>query len=323
MQTKKPFKRIAVVIINYRTAELVMDCLSSLDGELEAGRDIAIVVDNASGDGSVERIESEVHSRGWCEWVLVHRSPCNGGFSYGNNVGMACVEAEVYILANSDTLVRAGVVSGLYGLLGENRDVGMAGPRLEWPDGESQVSTFRMMTPVSEFISAACTGVLTRMLKAYDVPVSPPETSCDADWISFAFVAIRREVIDDAGMMDDGFFMYFEDIDYCRRVSRAGWRIRYDPSLHVVHLQSGSSKVNSLTAARRRRPRYFYASRSRYYAKHYGWWGLVSANVLWSAGRVISLLREWTGTKRSHLCEYEWRDIWTSWWSPLKGSAIP
>ena len=89
-------------------------------------------------------------------------------------------------------------------------------------------------------------------------------------WISFACVMVRRQVIDQIGLLDDGYFMYVEDTDYCRRARAAGWEIWYWPASRVVHLRGGSSPVKSLTAKRGRRPRYYYASRSRYLAKFYG-----------------------------------------------------
>ena len=311
-------KRIAVIIINYRTADLVIDCLQSLSGELQADVDVAIVVDNLSGDGSIDRIEYEVGQQKWNQWVTIIRSDRNGGYSYGNNLGIRNIDSEIFIFANSDTLIRQGAVECLYHALQSEQKVGIIGPRLEWPDGEVQVSCFRNMTPVSELLAAACTGIVTKLFRRHDVPVSPSSRPMDADWISFAFVALRRTVVEQIGMLDEGYFMYFEDLDYCRRVRRRGWRIHYCPDARVVHLQSGSSQVNSLTASRGRRPAYYYASRSRYFAKYYGRLGLVCANLLWIAGRSISLLRELSGHKKPHVCERESRDIWINWWSPFK-----
>jgi GT2 family glycosyltransferase len=145
-----------------------------------------------------------------------------------------------------------------------------------------------------------------------------PEHPEDTDWVSFAAVMIRRETIERVGPLDEGFFMYFEDADYCRRARRAGWRVRFCPDARVVHLRGGSSRVKSLSAARRRLPAYYSASRARYYAKYYARSGLWLGNALWAAGRLISLAREIVEGRPSHACEREGRDIWTHWKDPLR-----
>ena len=98
---------LAVIILNYRTAELTKDCLASMEAEIEPGISV-VVVDNASGDGSADAIERTIEDRGWARWARVLRSPTNGGFAAGNNLGVRSVEAAAYLLLNSDTLVRPG-----------------------------------------------------------------------------------------------------------------------------------------------------------------------------------------------------------------------
>jgi GT2 family glycosyltransferase len=308
---------IAVVILNYRTPELALDCLASLEGELGSVSAAAIVVDNASGDGSADRLDRELRARGW-RWARVVRSATNAGFSAGNNRGIASIDADAYLLLNSDTLVRAGAIAALHAELARNPDVGLAGPRLEWPDGTPQVSSFRQATPFTELLRAARTGPLDRLLSRHVTAKPIPEHPEDTDWVSFAAVMIRREAIEGVGPLDEGFFMYFEDADYCRRARRAGWRVRFCPDARVVHLRGGSSRVKSLSAARRRLPAYYYASRARYYAKYYARSGLWLGNALWAAGRLISLAREIVEGRPSHACEREGRDIWTHWKDPLR-----
>ena len=103
----------------------------------------------------------------------------------------------------------------------------------------------------------------------------------------------------------------------------AGWAVLHWPAARVVHLRGRSNPVKSLTSQRKRRPAYWYASRARYYAKFYGRWGLWGANLLWTAGRSISLARELFGRKRPHTCAREWLDIWTNCWDPLRTSTPP
>jgi N-acetylglucosaminyl-diphospho-decaprenol L-rhamnosyltransferase len=120
-------------------------------------------------------------------------------------------------------------------------------------------------------------------------------------------------------VLDDGFFLYFDDLDFCRRARVAGWTVRNWPAARVVHLRGRSNPVKEMTAERKRRPAYWYESRARYYAKHYGWWGLLGANVAWWLGRGVSLVREALGNKAPHVCEREWLDIWSNWRKPLGG----
>ena len=311
-------KRLNVTIINFRAPQLVFDCLETLRTELDLARDCAVIVDNDSGDGSVDVIEAGLNDRGFTGWTQFVRSPKNGGFSWGNNVGIKACDADYYLLLNSDTLVRPGAIASMLRGIESDQKIGLLGPRLEWPDAAPQNSAFRYPSPVTEFLQAAATGPLDKIFRAH--LVSPPlsDVAVPAQWVSFACVLIRREVIEQIGLMDEGYFMYFEDIDYGRTAAKAGWKIQYWPEAHVVHLRGGSGPVKSLTAARKRRPRYYYASRTRYYAKFYGILGLWFANILWTLGRSISRLRELARHKQPHTCEREGLDIWTNALNPLK-----
>jgi len=313
---------LAVVILNYRTPELVIGCLDSLAPEV-AGQPIeAIVVDNASGDGSAERLEREIAARQWT-WARVVGSQANGGFSAGNNLGIRSIDAEAYLLLNSDTLLRRGAVACLQRHLMRHPDVAIVAPRLEGPDGEPQVSSFRQATPFTEFLRAARTGPLDRLFSRHVTAKPIPADPEDAVWVSFAAVMIRRDAIERVGVLDEGYFMYFEDADFCWRARRAGWRVRYCPDARVVHLQGGSSRFNSLGAGRMRLPAYHYASRARYYAKVYGRSGLWLANALWAAGRCVSLAREAFDRRPTHVCERQGRDNWTNWRHPLRRPLAP
>ncbi len=316
---------LAVIILNYRRADLVVDCLASLAPDLR-GRPYwcAAVVDNASGDGSAERIEAAIHERGWGDWARVVRSPLNGGFSAGNNVGLRAVEAAHYVLLNSDTLVRPGAFAELLEAAERHPEAGLIGPRLEGLDGAAQESCFRFATPASELMAAAATGPISRMLKRYEVAMRVSETPLEPEWISFACVLLRGRALAEIGPLDEHYFMYFEDMDYCRRAWEKGWHVRYEPAAHVVHLRGGSSPVKSAFASRARVPRYYFASRTRYFAKHFGGiGGVLLANAAWLAGRMISKLRETLGSKAPHTAERQARDIWTDWRRPLAPPERP
>lgn len=299
-----PTLEVAVVVLNYRTPALVADCLESLREQSEPGRREVFVVDNASPDDSAERIETMIRERAWGSWVRLVRSPVNGGFAAGNNVGLRAADASVYVLLNSDTIVRPGAVDTLAQALGAH-DLGLVGPRLEWPDGRWQCSTFRFRTPLTELIAVGRLGWLGRRLPRHVVAVETETRRDDLDWASFACIALRREVVDRLGPLDETYFMYFEDMDYCRRARSEGFRVGYEPTARVVHLRGGTSDVKQKTVERKRRPAYFYAARSHYFRTWYGASGLFLANLLWTLGWLLSILRG-----KSRAVAGEWRDIW-------------
>lgn len=301
---------LAIVIINYKTPQLVIDCLKTLETEINTAQYKVIVIDNASGDDSPEILKSAIAQNQWETWVEVLASPVNGGFSAGNNLGIKAIEAEFYLLLNSDTLVHKGSIDLLLSKIKQNPQVGMVSPRLEWPDGTPQVSCFRYHNFFSEMIDSAGTSIITKLLSPFDVPLSVSETAFTPQWTSFACVLIRRQVIEQIGYLDEGYFMYYEDVDYCRRAQKKGWLILHIPQARVIHLRGGSSSVKTEIASRQRPPSYLYASRSRYFTKYYGRLGLLGANLCWLMGRSVSKLRETIGHKKPHTCEYQEQDIW-------------
>jgi GT2 family glycosyltransferase len=310
---------IVAVILNYRTPDLTVDCLKSLvksrEGEWPALR--AIVVDNASGDGSDALIEAAIQNRGWSEWARVIRAPGNRGFSAGNNIGITAEPADAYLLLNSDTIVRPGSVSELCAVLCERPEVDIVSPRLEWPDGTPQQSCFRDLVPLTELISAAATGPLSKLFPSGVIALPVSEVPLEPAWTSFACVLIRGQTFKRVGLMDEDFFMYFEDIDFCRRTRQAGGRILHWPAARVVHLRGKSGSVKADTAARKRRPSYYYAARAHYFNKHHGKVGFWLGNAFWTAGRAVSWIREVVGQKAPHVCQREWLDNWTA------GSRVP
>src|SRR5580700_624507 len=171
-----PRIKLAVVIVNYKTADLVIQCLESLLTELVGIDAKIIVVDNRSQDGSIARLQ---------DWIAVHNNrnivqviaaETNDGFAAGNNVGMCATDAEYYLLLNSDTIVRPGAMARLLQTADGSPNAGIVSPRLEWPDAVPQVSCFRYLSPMSELIGSAQTGPITAVLKRFDVPLPVSDT---------------------------------------------------------------------------------------------------------------------------------------------------
>ncbi len=306
----------AFIIVNFRTPQLVIDCIQTIADQVQHGDEI-VVVDNCSGDDSTHIIEQAIIKKKWENLVTVIQATVNGGFSAGNNLGIQGATADVCWLTNSDTLFRPGAVQTMRQTVAANPNVGMFAPRLEWPDGRPQISTFRFHTPLGELLAGANTGPITNLFPQTVVPIDIEAETLFPEWVSFASVVIRAETFEQVGLMDSGFFMYFEDVDYCQRAAEAGSGALFDSATKVVHLRGGTSDVKAKTANLEQRPAYYYAARSRYFAKHYGWLGLLWANFLWMAGRCIAWLRETVGRKKPHTCQHEGADIWTNFWNPV------
>jgi N-acetylglucosaminyl-diphospho-decaprenol L-rhamnosyltransferase len=285
---------VRIIIVNYRTGPMVVDCLRSLFAEREAvPRLTAVVVDNASGDGSLEVIERGIEREGWGGWVEILPLEENGGFAAGNNAGIRAglaegLPPEYFMLLNPDTIVSPGGVAQLVSFLESHPEAGIAGSQLVDGEGVVQRAAHRDPSPLGELVQSARFGPITRALGRWDVSPLPPEVPERCGWVSGASMMVRRKVISTAGMLDEAFFLYFEEVDLCWRARRAGWEVWYVPSSRVVHLEGSSTGIQQ---AKCRRGRYWYESRRRFFLKHYGMKGLLAADALWATGRALLVTR--------------------------------
>ena len=310
-------KNLFTIIVNYATPKLCNACLESIYSNHPNSIDKTLVIDNKSPDNSIDVISDYIKHNNLNDYVGLITSGKNAGFSSGNNIGIKASDSEFVLLLNSDTIVRAGAIELLVKALQDNPLMGMASPGLEWPDGIPQESCLRFHKPINELIRSAATGPITRLFKRYEVPLRVSDKVIYPEWTSFACVLIRRQVFEDIGLLDEQFFMYFEDVDFCKRASEAGWKIIHNPAAHVVHLRGGSSPVKSRAAKKKRLPRYFYESRSRYYFKHFGHSGLFAANIFWHFGGLVAMVRKLVSRDyKSNICEKQWCDIWTNFFNP-------
>jgi len=316
--------QLAVVIINYKTAGMLIDCLESLLPEMQGINAKVVVVDNFSQDDSLLLIQQWIDDQAVGDLVLLLASTENSGFSGGNNTGISAVNADYYLLLNSDTLVRQGAIVLMLDAAASNLETGLISPRLEWPGGAPQESCFRFHTPISQLIGSANTGLITRLLKKYNVPYAVSNQLAFYGWTSFACVLVRAEVFKEVGLMDDGYFMYFEDVAFAYHAQQAGWKVLNVPDAHVVHLRGGSSPLKSQAKLRKRLPRYFYESRTRFFYQVYGWFGLLLANMFWTLGYGIALLRSLLSSSFvPSASAYQWRDIWINFLKPLRAYIHP
>ena len=315
--------RLGVSIINYKTGPLTIDCVASVLADLDGLDARVVVVDNASADGSAEAIEAWIAAQPAPCPVRLIRSPVNSGFSGGHNIGIRAAPAEFHLLLNSDALLRPGALRALLDAADATPDAGLFGPRIEHEDGTGQTSCFRFPSPASELIAAAASGPVTALLRRHDVPLDMPPDPASIDWASFACILLRGAMVARIGPMDEGYFLYFEDAEYCLRARRAGWRVAHVPQARVVHLRGRSGPVKKLSAERTRLPGYYWASRTRFLYQAHGRSGLLAANLLWWAGRALAWLRPLSGRPVPRAIDRAGRDLWTNFLHPLGDRRAP
>ena len=265
---------LLIVIVNYNGLALTLDCLESLEPEMAELPSVRVgVCDNGSRNSEANALAEAIQARGWSEWAALTRLPVNLGFTGGNNavIRPALERGELpnfVLLLNNDTIVRPGAIRALLEFMKAKPEAGIAGSRLEFPDGTPQISAFRFMGVASEFDRGLALGVVSRMLSRYAVSPPVPEADSPADWVAGASMIIRREVIESVGTLDDDYYTYFDDIDYCNRALKAGWLTWYVPASRVVHLVGQTTGVTAADSQRKRRPEYYYQARRRYLTQH-------------------------------------------------------
>jgi N-acetylglucosaminyl-diphospho-decaprenol L-rhamnosyltransferase len=297
---RMPYLNLLVVIVNYRTPALTIDCLRSLESEAKAVADWrvrVVVTDNCSGDDSVPRLQAAVRDQVQSDWVCIEPLERNGGFAYGNNrairPALESIEPPDYVwLLNPDTLVRPGAMAALVDFLENHPAVGIAGSRLVNKEGTAEWSAFRFPSVLGELESGVRLGFVTRILSRWVASPPPPLIASRCDWSSGASLMIRRAVFEAIGLLDENYFMYFEEVDFCLRAHRAGWAAWYVPESEVVHLAGQSSGVTDRQGERKRLPSYWFHARRYYFKKHLGPVRTLIANVGWSLGMFLFRVRQ-------------------------------
>ncbi len=281
--------KLLVVIPNYRVAHLTIDCLRSIAEEVGRVPTAHVAVcENGSGDESAELIWKAIIENGWDSWCSFTVLETNLGFTGGNNFiiepALRSADPPQYVLLlNADTIVRPYAFSALVDFMDQHPEVGIAGSRLEDPDGTAQRSAFRFPSPLSEFEGSIKFGVISRLLGRWVVAPDVPPQACKTDWVAGASLIVRSEVFRDIGLLDGGYFTYFEDVDFCFNAGKAGWSTWYVPASRIVHLVGRSSGVT--VKKPKRQPAYAFQARRRYFLKNCGPLKAAMADI----GQIIGL----------------------------------
>lgn len=264
---------ILTIILNYRTAgmteraaEAALREMEGLDGEI-------LIVDNDSQDGSFEALTAAVHARGWDAGnrVRVMQTDHNGGYGYGNNAGIRAGLSDgrrpdfIYIL-NSDAFPDPGAIRALLDAMQARPDCAFAGSYIHGEDGTPHETAFRFPSIPGELEGAAATGPVSTLLRRWIIAPPLPAETVEIDWTCGASVLMRMEALEDVGLFDETFFLYFEETDLFRRAWRKGWTGLYVRDSAVTHIGSVSTGMKTWD----RVPGFWLDSRLHYFVKTHG-----------------------------------------------------
>ncbi len=271
---------VSVVLVNWNGRDFLRDCLRSVRERTRGLRYELLVVDNASSDGSREMVRREFPT------VRLLVSESNLGYARACNAGMRAARGRYVLTLNTDTVLLDDAIGGLAALLDARPDAGATGCTLVWPDGRLQPACARFPTlPVMLIDGAGLLFGLQRLLHRtgwfwgpYYSPAAHRRAR-DVDWVHGACLMVRREVLDEVGFLDEGRFMYTEEIDWCRRIKNAGWRVVYTPAVRVRHLGGGSTRMSE-----GRRTRVLVEGIRHYYRRHCGPLRCVALDAMLAAG---------------------------------------
>jgi N-acetylglucosaminyl-diphospho-decaprenol L-rhamnosyltransferase len=293
--------KVLVVIVHYRTSALVTECLRSLDADMRAyGNASAVVIDNQSQDGSAARIGQAIAREGWSDWATLVEAPVNGGFAYGNNqvIGPALKQPEppdYFWLLNPDTTAYPGAMAALVEFMSVRPRVGLAGSAIEEQRGVLWPFAFRFPSLLSELDGALQLGLVTKLLSRWAILHPMDDRAACVDWVSGASLMVKREVFEAVGLMDQEYFLYYEETDFILHAKRAGWQCWYVPQSRVFHVAGASTGLVDRPPEPRRLPRYWFESRRRYFIKNHSRAYAMATDLVWivahAAWRVRSALQ--------------------------------
>lgn len=267
---------LSIVIVSWNVRDLLAACLESIaaapvtlvppgaDSESDSTTSLTvevIVVDSASRDGSASLVRERF------PWVHLIAEAENVGFVRGNNRALALARGRHLLLLNPDTIVHGDALNRLVALLDTHPDVGIAGPQVLNPDGTHQSTRRRFPTPLTAiFESTWLQGWAPRQLLAhYYVTDQPDAGTFDVDWVQGCALIARREVYAQIGGLDEGYVMFSEELDWCRRAKSAGWRVLYAGEARITHY--GGQSTSQVEA---RKHIHFQQSKLRYFARFHG-----------------------------------------------------
>lgn len=248
---------VSIVIVNWNTRDILRDCLQSIENQTRLSHEV-IVVDNASGDGSAEMVRQNFPD------VKLIANTHNRGFAGANNQGLEIAKGDKLLLLNPDTIVLDRAIDVMSNWLDAHPDVGCVGCQVFEDPETIQLTCFADPGPLSV---AVIEFGLKRLLPWPEYGGWDRTTQRDVDVVSGMFMMVPRSVLEKVGLLDDAFFIYSEEADWCRRIRDAGWRCVFAPEARILHLEGGSrstAQIKSRMYVQKQKSKTIYAR------KHYG-----------------------------------------------------
>ncbi|ODG99016.1 glycosyltransferase [Nostoc sp. KVJ20] len=251
---------VSIILVNYNGAEILVDCLNSIQKFIDIPNYEIILVDNASSDGSVELVAANY------PYIRLVKQIENRGFGAGNNVGAKLATGEFLLLLNTDTVLISNILPHLIQLMEADPQVGIIGPKLLNPDGSLQISVSPALGIKGEYEARQIHQAYQQLSQRNLIEQKFQEIQ-EVDIVVGAAFFIRSSLFHDLGGFDENFFMYFEESDLCQRVQYQGYKIIYTPHISLIHLKGYSiQKAANIMAIEYRRSQIYY------YQKHRPWW---------------------------------------------------
>lgn len=247
----------SVIIINWNTRDLLIDCIKSVYATTQGLEFEIWVVDNGSWDDSVKILRNTFPD------VNIVENKHNLGFAKACNQALRLIKSKYAILINTDTILTDGAIKTTIDFMEKNPAIGICGGQLLNPDGSRQNSIANTPNLATELLNKS---LLRRLFhKKYPGKEHNIETPVQVDSIVGAFMAVRKKAMDEAGLMDESYFFFFEETDWCLRMKKNGWKVFHHPNVKIYHLQGQTAKKANIGARIE-----YWKSRYIFFRKHYG-----------------------------------------------------
>jgi len=291
-----PPANIAVIIVNYGTADLAVEAVESVPSRKHGGRIAEVhLVDNKSPDDSAQRLTDIHKAKNWGDRVTLYLEDENHGFGRGNNIVLEALAQretppQFVILLNPDAKLENEALSLLARKLEEDPKIAFAGAGSSKPDGTEVTAAFRFPNILAQFGHALAFGPVSKLLKNKQIALPPSNEAQQVDWLSGATLMSPFAALRDVGFFDPDFFLYYEEVELMHRAHRKGWKAWYVPEARVIHEEGAATGVKSNVAQRKARPAYWYGSWRMYHTKMHGRLGALAFALAWFLGALGNTL---------------------------------
>jgi N-acetylglucosaminyl-diphospho-decaprenol L-rhamnosyltransferase len=310
---------VSVVIVSYNTEHLLIEAVQKVKGAANGLAIECIFVDNASSDGSVALIRKEFPG----DALIVN--PVNVGFGRANNQAIALAKGRYILLLNTDAFVAPDTLVKTVGYMDSSPQCGILGVRLEGRDGELQPCARYFPTPVNQFLQRTGLHKVFRKVRMVDDMAWDHASVRQCDWVVGCYYLVRKELVNQIGLFDPRYFLYFEEVDHCFAAKKAGWNVVFFPCTTVVHLGGESAKSEgSITKSGKQLEALQIESELLYFRKNLGLAAAVSSVLLNTLADLFVAIKSPFKGKGLMELPYAWRHIrlvWSLWWLTRWGST--